>query len=212
MKKARLLYLLIAFSLATLQAYSQILPGSGSARGAGLLSGQLPANTRLNLEVGTGFSSFSNGAGMFGSYVSPVLQFDVSPSFSVVTGGRFSFNQYSNLPQPLVVHSNVAPVRQGPTDYSIFMSGRYLINENLIMTGTVFKDQGYLPMLFMDRGGMDYSSSGMSMGLEYRISNNLSFGAEVGMTRTNNPYHFYSPFSDPFGSRQGRSRYGFSPY
>ena len=212
MKKARLLYLLVAFSIAAPQLFSQILPGSGSARGAGMLSGQLPANTRLNLEVGTSFSSFSSGGNMFGNYVSPQLQLDISPSFSIVTGGRFSFNQYNNLLQPVVVHSSVAPVRQGPSDYSIFMSGRYMINENLIMTGTVYKDQGYLPMLFMNRGGMEYDSRGMSMGLEYRITDNLRFGAEIGMTRTNNPYHFYSPFSDPFGSRQGRSRYGFSPY
>ena len=212
MKKARLIYILIALSLITLPGFTQGLFNTGSARGAGWLSGQLPENARFNLELGTGFSSFSSGASMLGSYISPRLEYDLSPSFTIIAGGSFGFNQYSNLPQSLVVNNSAGPVQQGGmTDYSLFMSGRYMINDNLFMTGSVYREQGQLPPLMMNRGAMDYTSQGMSMGLEYRITDNLHFGAEVGVRRSDNPYHFYSPFSDPFNSRHSRSRHRLAP-
>ena len=208
MKKALSIYLLLFFLLASFPVSSQNLFNNGATtRGAGWLTGQLPENARFNIEFGTSFSSFSSGTSMLGNYISPQLQYDLSPSFSIIAGGKFSFNQYGNLPKSVVVHNNSAPVQQGLTDYSMFMSGRYMINDNLFMTGTVYSDQGHMPMLMMNQGGVDYNSQGMSMGIEYRVSDNVHFGAEVGVNRTNNPYQYLSPFSDPFGNRHRSSRH-----
>ncbi len=212
MQTKRLLYLILALLLTTMPAISQGLYGTGSAKGAGWLSGQLPENSRFNLELGTGFSSFSSGASMFGNYIAPRFEYDLNPSLTIIAGGNFSFNQYNNAQQSLVVNSNASPVQQGLTDYSMFMSGRYMINDNLFMTGTVYSEQGHIPPLFMNQGIMDYSNRGMSMGLEYKISENFRFGAEFGVNRTNNPYQFYSPFSNPFNSRYGRSGHRSSPF
>lgn len=211
MRTTRIISFSLAILLISFQGISQGLFNNGSARGAGLLSGQLPDNARFSLELGTGFSSFSSGAGMMENYISPTVEFDVSPSFTLVAGGSFSFNQYSNLPQSVVVNNNSISSRQGMTDHSLFVAGKYMISENLFMTGTVYREEGNLPMLMMNPGNMnhgimDYKNQGMSMGIQYRISDNLHFGAEVGVNRTNNPYQFYSPFSGPFGNRPGYHR------
>ncbi len=222
MKTLRTLCILLAVVLLSLPGTAQGLLNNGTARGAGLLSGQLPENTRFSLEMGTGFTTFSSGPNVLGNYISPRLEYDLSPDFTIVAGGSFSFNRYSNLPQQsLVINNNSAPF-QGMTDHSLFVSGRYAVSENLVMTGTVYSEEGQLPMFslsqaMMNRGArnqgfMEYKNHGMSMGLEYRISDNFHFGAEVGISRGNNPYGLYSPFADPFNSRRNRSRQHLFPY
>ncbi len=210
MKAIHRIYMLFFLALLSSPVFAQGLLNNNTTRGAGMLSGSLPENARFSLELGTGFTSFSSGS-MLGSYISPTLEFDVNPSLTIIAGGSFSFNQYNNLQQRSVVNTNRmdinAPMQQGMTDYSMFVSGRYALSENLTMTGTVYREEGQLP-LFMSNPGlmglrsnqglMDYQNHGMSMGLQYRISDNLHFGAEVGVNRTNNPYQLYSPFSDPF--------------
>ena len=191
--------------------YAQGLFSNRPLRGAGLLTEGLPNNTNFSLEVGSGFSSFSSGTSVIGNFISPMLEYDISPSFTILAGGSFSFNQYSNLPQSLVVNGSGTPVQQGLTDHSLFLSGRYMINDNLFMTGSVYNEQGHIP-LFMNQRMIDYSARGMTMGLEYRVSGNLRFGAEIGVNRTNNPYHLYSPFADPFNSRHRGSPYRISPF
>ncbi len=190
---------------------AQGLFSNSPVRGAGLLTESLPDNTNFSLEVGSGFTSFSSGTSVFGNFISPMLEYDVSPSFSIVAGGSFSFNQYSNLPQSLVVNSSGTPVQQGLTDHSLFLSGRYMINDNLFMTGSVYNEQGHIPLV-MNQRMMDYSARGMTMGLEYKVSGNLRFGAEIGVNRSNNPYHLYSPFAGPFNSRHRGSPYRISPF
>jgi hypothetical protein len=216
MKKGRIVFLLVTLSLISFSGLTQSLMNQGATRGAGWLSGQLPdKNTRFSLEMGTGFSSFSSGASMLGNYIAPRVEYDLSPSFTIIAGGSFSFNQYNNMPQPLVMNNNInntRPLQQGLSGHSMYMSGRYMINENLFMTGTVYSDRGQMPLSLSSPDIFEYTNQGMSMGLEYRISNNLHFGAGVGITRSNNPYHFNSPFSDPFNNRHSRSRYNFSPY
>ncbi len=213
MKTTRFLNLVIALLLVASSSAAQGLSGSGNTRGTGLLSGNLPENARFGLEMGTSFTSFG-GSGMLGSFISPRLEYDITPSFSMIAGGTISFNRYSDLPQPLVMNNNTASLQQGPTDYSVFMSGRYMLNDNLVMTGTVYSEEGQLPLLMMTNPALgNYSSRGMSMGLEYRITDNLRFGAEVGMNRSNNPYHLFQPYNDPFGTRRyNRSRSMFSPF
>jgi hypothetical protein len=223
MKTLRNIYFILAFSLISAAGMSQGLLNSGSARGAGMLSGQLPDNTRFGIEIGTGFSSFSSGASMLGSYVSPHLEYDINPSLTIIAGGSFSFNRFNNLPgQSVVINSQSLPVNHGMTDHSLYLSGRYAINENLSMTGTVYREEGQFPLPFvnnqatlnrnsMNPGEMNYRSHGMSMGFQYRISDNFHFGAEVGVNRSNSPYYNHSPYSDPFRTRYNRSRHLF-PY
>ncbi len=228
MRTSRFINLVIALWLISAAAVSQGLSATGNARGAGLLSGNLPENSRFGLEMGTSFTSFSSGGGMTGSYISPLFEYDLNPSFTIITGGTIAFNRYSDMPQPLVMNNNMPHAhQQGPTDYSMFMSGRYMVNDNLAVTGTVFREEGQLPLLMMmnpslggygSQGMMnpamgEYRSHGMVMGLEYKITENLRFGAEVGMNRTNNPYHLWAPYSDPFGNRRyNRTRNMFSPF
>jgi hypothetical protein len=206
--------LLLALILISSSAFSQGLLNQGAPRGAGWLSGNLPDNSRFSLEVGTGFSAFSSGTTMLGNYVSPRFEYDLNPSLTIIAGGTFSFNQYNNQQLPLALNNNTnntRPVQQGLSNHSMFVSGRYTINDNLFLTGTMYREQGQLPYSLMSQELSGYNSQGMSMGIEYRISNSLRFGAEVGINRTNNPYHHYSPFSNTFTNRQGRPGY-LSPF
>lgn len=203
--------LLLVFSLTSIQVFSQNMFNTGSSRGAGWLTGKLPENASFNLEVGTSFNSFSSGTSMLNNYFSPQLKYDLSSSLSIIAGGSFVLSQYGNLPKSIVVHGNAANMQQGFSDYSLFMSGRYTIKDNLFMTGTVYREQGHLPINTMNQGVQDYNSHGMSMGIEYRLSNNIHFGAEVGINKSDNPFFYSSPFSDPFGNSPRNSRHRFFP-
>ena len=213
------IFLILGLSLVSASLFSQGLFNYRSKRGAGWLSGQLPDNARFSLMMGTSYSSFSTGTGMFGNYISPVLEYDLTPSFTLIAGGTFSFNRYSNLPPSVVFNSNYSAMQQGLTDHSLFAAGRYMITDNLFMTGSVYREEGHLPLSLMyqgipamNPGALSYQNQGMSMGIGYRINENFQFGAEIGVRRTNNPFHHYSPFSDPFGNRYNRSRHRISPF
>jgi hypothetical protein len=215
MKTGRIIFFLVILALISFSGLSQGLMNHG-ARGAGWLTGQLPdKNTRFSLEMGTGFSSFSSGGSMLGNYIAPRFEYDLTPSFTIIAGGSFSVNQYNNLPQPLVTNNNmnnVRPLQQGLSGHSLFVEGRYMVNENLFMTGSLYSDQGQIPLSMVNPEIFGYNTQGMTMGIEYRISKNLHFGAGVGVNRSNNPYQFYSPFADPFSNRHGRSRHQLFPY
>ncbi len=214
----RLCAISILLLIIIMPANSQSFGSDGSMLRRGLISGQSSENARLDLQVGTNFSSYSSGMSRFGSYISPHLQYQVNPALTIVAGGSFSFSQY-NEPTSLLVQNSMSQGLNRPTDYSVYMSGSYKVNENLMMTGTVYNDQGNIPSILMNRGEVNnglnpaltsYSSHGMSMGIQYRVSETVQFGARVGVNRTDNPYHLYSPFSTPSRSR----RYGsmFHPY
>jgi hypothetical protein len=217
MKASRKICFLLALLLVTLPGMTQGLLNTGNARGAGLLSGKLPQDSRFSLEMGTGFTSFGSGTTMLGNYVSPRFEYNVNPALTIVAGGSFSFNRYNNLPGQSLVENSLT--MQGMTDHSLFVSGRYLMNENLVITGTVYREEGNLPVFSMsqammnrgahNQGFMEYRNHGMSMGFEYRITDNFHFGAEIGINRSNNPYSLYSPFADPF---RHRSRHPFLRY
>jgi hypothetical protein len=80
--------------------------------------------------MGTGFSSFSSGTSMLGNYISPRFEYDVNSCPHNSCRGSFSFNRYNNLPVHSVVENSLP--MQGMTDHSLFVSGRYLLSENLV--------------------------------------------------------------------------------
>jgi hypothetical protein len=207
----------MALLLVTIPGMPQGLFNSGPARGAGLLSGNLPRDSRFSLEMGTGFSSFSSGTTMLGNYISPRFEYDVNSALTIVAGGSFSFNRYNNLPSGSLVENSLP--MQGMTDHSLFVSGRYLLSENLVITGSLYREEGHLPVFSMsqammnrgahNQGFMEYRNHGMTMGFEYRITDNFHFGAQIGVNRGNNPYSLYSPYADPFRQRSRNPFFGY---
>jgi long-subunit fatty acid transport protein len=92
------------------------------------------------------------------------------------------------------------------TTTTLFGSGSYQVNERLTVTGAAYKtiNPAFNSRLSPDKLQME--AQGVSMGVGYRINDNLHIGAEIRMQQGNST--FYAPFANP-ASPFRNSIYGF---
>ena len=137
----------------------------------------------VSVELGTSFSTFGAGYSGFGTYVAPKISMPVSNKFSVSFGMGYS-NMFFNTPSEFGSQSN-------STSYgSLFVSGTYQVNENLIVRGTAYKtfmlnpsttDVSLNPQFF------DFSNQGVKFDAEYRVNDRFRIGVSVEYREQNCP-------------------------
>jgi len=201
-------FLLAAFSIqAQVETHPLTLPSDHYARsvfrsdsGSTLFPGK--ANPDISLQLGSSFLSMGKGNYGFRNFIRPGISYDLSQRFRLTTGIQFSSEQYT-----FAGSSDQESLFQGSYNrVSVFASGEYLINERVSIFGTAVKDLNtpqYRPMHPLAQD-LDYQS--LSVGVNYRLSDNVHFGAEV---RFNNQPEYW--FSNPYNSSLYRQRGSFIP-
>ena len=136
--------------------------------------------------VHTGFS-YSNRFGS-ATWINPSFasrisdRFSLTVGFSIVNADRLMWN-VEKRPE---IESEVIIKRKNVTSSYITAEGRYIVNPKLLISGTIVREM------------TNFSQTGakpeqlLSFGMEYKISENLSFGIQV--THIQNGYGYYSPF------------------
>lgn len=130
-----------------------------------------------NVTVGTSFS-YSPGNFYGQSYY-------VAPSFTYLVNQRFSLSAGIALQQsrfyPLYSTSEGINENQAFTQAFVYIRGSYLLNPRLRIGGTIYKSINGLPRLGADYHSTNYNYQGMSLDLQYKISNSFSVGFEMRM-------------------------------
>jgi hypothetical protein len=140
----------------------------------------------VSLSMGTSFSSFGSGFSGLGTYVAPTITLPVNNKFSVSFGlGYSSF--FFNTPAE-------ASLQSANNSYgSIFVSGAYQVNENLVIRGTAYKTfllntsttNNSINPAFYDMG-----SQGFSFDAEYKVNDKFRIGVSVEYRDMNqSPYY-----------------------
>ncbi len=141
---------------------------------------------RYGINVGTSYMSSGWYKG-FSSWVAPTFSYAVSPKF-YLSGGimlQHAFPVNSVYPAD---QGNAAFYSQN-TNVVLFGQGTYFIRPNLSVTGTVVKnlnqDKNLSPFY------RNYIPDSYSLRLNYRIGNNIFFGAEFRYSEPDmyNPYY-----------------------
>ena len=152
--------------------------------------------------VHTGFSysdRFGSATWISPSFSSRISdKFSLTVGFSIMNADRFMWN----VEKKPGTESEVLIKRENVTSSYITAEGRYIVNPRLLITGTIVKEM------------TNFSQTGakpeqlLSFGMEYKISESLSFGMQV--THIQNGYGYYSPFG--YGYLPGIGNPFYQPY
>jgi hypothetical protein len=153
-----------------------------------------------SLNTGTSFSFGTFKSSSF--YIAPQMSYQITPKLKLNTGVIFI---KSNITAPSDAALNLGQSQtrlfeQKTTETVVFASGDYQLNDKLLITGTVIKNFNSPMSSKMEDAGWRNSFQMMSMGFQYKISPNMTFGAEFKMVQSNNLYNplYYNLYQ--FGS------------
>jgi hypothetical protein len=159
----------------------------------------MPTN-RVSYGLSMG-ASFGNGFGA--TYIEPSVRYQLSPrlrafgSFTYVTGMPQLYSDFT--PEGHTIMRRTSPGNQ----YIVNAGADYLVNDRLILSGSVWKDFSNVPAAnpaynnfrTPGRQGMDFRAT-------YKITDH--FSVTGAMRYSNGPSPFYNPFLNTgFGGRSG---------
>ncbi len=162
---------------------------------SGLLSGDysfLKSRPDFGMQMGTSFTTGFGGGSLFTQSFAPHMQFRPGQNFSFVVGSVFSTGSFGGN-TPLGYQGGAGtPDRMYST--TIYALGAYQVNSRLVITGGAWAERNNMDMMFaptMNPQAFDVNPRGMMMGMEYKITENLRFGAEINISQGYNPFNPY---------------------
>jgi hypothetical protein len=171
------------------------------AQGQSLLSGNygfMGSRPTFGMQMGSSFSTGFAGTGIFSQSIAPHLQFNPGKNFTLIAGSVLSTSSFGGT----------SSIMQGGNDRflstTVYALGAYQVNPLLTLTGGAWGERNNLNQMMqgpqMNPQAFNLNAGGMMMGLDFKITENLRFGAEVNVSRGANPfspYNSYSPFYTP---------------
>lgn len=164
---------------------------------------------KVNLSLGSSFSTFGSGYSGFSTYVAPEISMPVSKKLTMSFGMGYS-SMFFNTPLESSMQSNT-------TSYgNLFVSGTYQVNEKLIVRGTAYKT--FLLNTSPEAKSLnsqfyDFSNQGVMFDAEYKVNENFKIGVSVQYREQNQPSFYqgnslYPGNSNPMGSPFRSSMFG----
>lgn len=167
----------------------------------------------VSMEMGVGISGSKYGAGAY-TYLSPFLSYRVSPKFRLDVGASYiqGFNN-SGI--------NEYFFGKNPAYLSVFARGNYLVSDKLLISGAVYKmfDLNKPETSDILSQKKKFNNYGVMLGVDYKITENLTIGAQINFS-DRNPYYYPGSYynQNEFGPdfHQGMNQYngfgGIRPY
>ncbi len=187
-----------------------VLLQAQTTNGHNLLSGEysiLQSQPTFGLQMGSSFTSGMGGNSLFSQSIAPHMQLDVTKKFQLVVGSVFTTGNFgSNSSLQL---NNGVEMPQRLNSSMVYALGAYQLNPRLTITGAAWTERNNMNAFQnqMNPQAFNTNARGMMMGVDYKITENLRFGAEVNISNGQNPFspygnYGYNPFySTPFHQR-----------
>ncbi len=201
MKKAAILCFFVLFMLPALSVRAQVAGNdtlSGSGTSGTTSKGFTPKKTDIHVQAGTWFSTSSGYGNGWGTYIAPQISYALSPRFRI-TGGisiaNMSFSGYKPYYDVLSTssyHGNV-------TSAYLFVSGQYLVNERLTVTGSAFKKFNIYDTPGTQNPFLNDEPYGGNLNIQYKIGNNVYLEGGIGFTRGASYPYYGTPAYAPIG-------------
>lgn len=158
----------------------------------------------FSLQTGAEFGMFNNGS-MLNTYLAPVFSQPLGKKLTLSAGAMISNTTFHNA-RMFDQAGELSDFSGNLTTMTLFGSGSYQLNDRVTVTGAAYKtiNPAFNSRLSPDNLRME--AQGVSMGVGYRINDNLHIGAEIRMQQGNSS--FYTPFSNP-ATPFRNSLYGF---
>jgi len=169
------------------------------------------SSPNFGMQLGSSFTTGYGGGSMFSQSIAPYLTFKPGQNFSLMVGSVLSTSSFPGSSASSGVPS-AAPNRFLST--TVYAFGAYQLNPRLTITGGAWTERNNMgAMMFnnvagqMNPNAFNMNASGMIMGMDYKISENFSIGAEFNISNGYNPFNTYrspgSLYNNPFYRRTG---------
>lgn len=169
-----------------------------------------PRKFNIHFSVGSQFSSYTGYGYGLSTFISPSLTYDVSKRFQIRGGLSLITTNYSGI-QSFLSEQGDSKSQGNYTSAFLYVSGTYLLNKNLTLSGMAFKE---FPLAGDPLSFSPYQSyskegaQGIRMDVNYKIGENVQIQAGFGYSKGINPY--MSPYGNSF--LNSNNRYGLMPY
>ena len=157
---------------------------------------------RYSLNLGTSFSGGHLYGSVLQSWIAPELSYKVSNNLDLSFGVMFSNNYMPNASS--FTGGNELESASSWLTTTLYASGTYYVNKDLILTGTVIKSIDQTP-IWAKNSFMDRNYESLSFSVDYRLSDAVHLGLDLNFNRGNNPWYMnparpygLDPFS-PYG-------------
>jgi hypothetical protein len=158
-----------------------------------------PKNNKVSIFTTTGVSMFGGNFARGSSYyMMPSMAYKLSPKLTITSGIGY---MHSNISFPGEMNSGI----YSSNLFMLHASASYQVNDRLMLYGSVYKTMDNSPQSsVINPRAVNFNSQGTSMGLIYKVSDNIRMGVEFRqrngspyMNPYGNPYGYGSPFSGP---------------
>jgi len=137
----------------------------------------------LSLNVGAGFAGSKYNSGVF-TTIAPNLNYMVTRRLKLEVGGVFMMgnNNFYQVPG----NETRSNFLRRSTQTLIYAQGQYLLNDRLVLSGSVFKSFNPNASSKLNPYALDYK--GMNIGLDYKVTKSISVGAQIRYSNGNQNY------------------------
>jgi len=145
-------------------------------------------DAKVNLEVGSSFSTFGSGRNLFTTYLSPSVSFSPSKNVQVFVGAYVAHNNANGFG-----NTEAIQVAEPVAAYS---GATYFLTDRMNLFGNgIYGRGGYAVVPY----GVNNDYKSVSVGVSYKISEKASFSAQFQWSQGLPPYGSYlggNPFSN----------------
>jgi hypothetical protein len=137
---------------------------------------------KVNVSIGASFSAFSGGSA-FNTWVMPQITMPLAQRWNISFGMGYSNTNYNGL--------NQWSGGQNNAQYGmLYVSGQYLMNEKITLTGTAYKKWLLNPASngdVMNNGYMDFSTQGVILDVNYKVTDHFQINVGMEYRQQSNP-------------------------
>ena len=202
MKRRKIVILLVSFSFLFVEGNAQLsrIDSLPAAAGEVHRHKSLPLHQlHVGIQAGTEFMTTSGNGSGFSTFLSPTLtypvskKFLVSGGFSIINTSLYGFKPYYSFPEEKSYTGNI-------TQAMLWVSGQYLLNDRLTITGTAYKTIDILGEKPGKSSFYKTNPQGAYLNCGYKISDNIHIEAGFGYSQGSNGYSYGFPAIRSFGS------------
>jgi hypothetical protein len=182
---------------------SLILPNSASgssSSGEIKNNGFVPGKISSGVQLGTFFNSFSGNGSSFSTYVTPHISYSfnyrlrINAGITIINSSLYGIKPWYSMNQESSLNGNF-------TNALIFVSGDYLVNDRLKVSGSLFKEFNLLNSVTGYNPYRTENAQGAFMRIDYKVFENFHIEAGFGYSKGVDPWSNYMgyPYSNsPF--------------
>jgi hypothetical protein len=174
-----------AFAQDDVNALEQVPPTDSSAY-KNTYTAPIERKLKIGMDLSMGYMYSPAGYSGPELFFGPRLTYPLSGRFWVDAGLQAGFGNYM---MPVASYEGINYQMLPMTRIFLYASGNYKLSENLVVSGSVYRQVLNESYSESQAAITNYINNGMSVGFTYKIGSNISVGAQIQLQSNNhNPY------------------------